>query len=231
MIRQRERAIRAFANMTTLLALQRRRIAAPVEKQNRLLALLQPLRDGFLELRRKNQRALLFARRLPHVHHAHKGHLLVVHALGQFQQRVLALLAVVITLQRRRCRTEHHDRPLHLPAHDGDIARVITRCFLLLVSVFVLLIHDDKAQRFATGAKIADRAPITMRARPCRILCHSSWRSPALRCECSTATSVCNFPELNRALKRSTVCGVSAISGTSTMAPLPCSSACAMAWR
>ena len=80
-------------------------------------------------------------------------------------------------------------------------------------------------------AKIAERAPITMRARPWRILCHSSCRSPELRCECSTATSVCNFPELNRALNRSTVCGVREISGTSTMAPLPCSSACAMACK
>ena len=31
----------------------------------------------------------------------------------------------------------------------------------------------------STGAKIAERAPMTMRARPWRILCHSSWRSPA----------------------------------------------------
>ena len=30
----------------------------------------------------------------------------------------------------------------------------------------------------STGAKIAERAPITIRARPWRILCHSSWRSP-----------------------------------------------------
>ena len=33
----------------------------------------------------------------------------------------------------------------------------------------------------STGAKIADRAPMTMRARPWRILCHSSCRSPALK--------------------------------------------------
>ena len=46
-----------------------------------------------------------------------------------------------------------------------------------------------------------------------------------------TATSVRNGPELKRALNRSTVCGVREISGTRTMAPLPCSSVCAMAWR
>ena len=74
----------------------------------------------------------------------------------------------------------------------------------------------------STGAKMAERAPMTMRARPWRILCHSSWRSPAERWLCSTATKRLKCrPELKRALNRSTVCGVSEISGTSTMAPLP----------
>ena len=83
----------------------------------------------------------------------------------------------------------------------------------------------------STGANTADRAPMAMRARPCRILCHSSCRSPADKWLCNTATSVCCGPELNRALKRSTVCGVSEISGTSTIAPWPCSSASAMACK
>ena len=33
---------------------------------------------------------------LAHVHDAHMGHFLVVHALGEFQQRVLAIFTVVI---------------------------------------------------------------------------------------------------------------------------------------
>ena len=51
MIREREAAIRALRDVTAFRALQRRRIAAPVQKQNRLLAAFEPLRDGFLELR------------------------------------------------------------------------------------------------------------------------------------------------------------------------------------
>ena len=43
---------------------------------------------------------------------------------------------------------------------------------------------------------------------------------------CKTATSVCSGPLLKRALNRSTVCGVSEISGTRTMAPLPFCNAC-----
>ena len=50
-----------------------------------------------------------------------------------------------------------------------------------------------------TGAKMAERAPVTIRARPWRILCHSSWRSPADKWLCSTATSVCRCPERPKA--------------------------------
>ena len=85
---------------------------------------------------------------LAHVHDAHDGHLLVVHALGQFEQRVFALAAVVIAFQRRRGRAEHDHGAFHLAAHDGHVARVVARRLLLLVGVLVLLVHDDEAERF-----------------------------------------------------------------------------------
>src|SRR5262249_29426558 len=50
MISERDAAIRATADIPAFGALQRSRIAAPVQKQNRLLPALQPLRNGFLEL-------------------------------------------------------------------------------------------------------------------------------------------------------------------------------------
>ena len=49
---------------------------------------------------------------------------------------------------RRRGRAEHDDGIFHLAAHDGHVARVIARRFLLFVSVLVLLVHDDEAERF-----------------------------------------------------------------------------------
>ena len=64
------------------------------------------------------------------------------------------------------------------------------------------------------------------RASPARMRCHSSWRSPSERRLCSTAT----MPP-KRPTNRWIVCGVSAISGTRTIAPLPFSSAAAMACR
>jgi len=51
MKREREAAIRALANVAALRALQRSRIAAPVQKKNRLFAAIQPLVNGFFELR------------------------------------------------------------------------------------------------------------------------------------------------------------------------------------
>ena len=75
-------------------------------------------------------------------------HFLVVHAFGQFEQRVFALFAVVITFERRRGRAEHDHGVFHLAAHDGHVAGVVARRFLLLVSVLVLLVHDDEPERF-----------------------------------------------------------------------------------
>ncbi len=92
--------------------------------------------------------ALFLVRGLAHIHDADVRHFLVVHALGQFEQREVAAFAVVKTFERRRGRAEHDDGMFHLAAHDRDIARVIARRFLLLVSVLVFLVHDDEAERF-----------------------------------------------------------------------------------
>ena len=76
------------------------------------------------------------------------------------------------------------------------------------------------------GAKTAERAPTTTRASPEAIRSRSSRRSASVRPEWSSAIRA---PK--RARKRPTACGVSAISGTSTIAPSPRSSAAAQACR
>ena len=73
------------------------------------------------------------------------------------------------------------------------------------------------APRSAIGAKIADRAPTAIRRSPRCSARHASSRSPSESALCSTATL-----SPNAARNRSTVCGVRAISGTSTIAPFPC---------
>ena len=100
MIGQGHAAIGALGNEAALGTLERRRVAAAVQEQHHLLASLQPQGDFLLELLRKNGRALLLARFLPHVNDAHERHFPVVGALRQLEQRVFPLLRVVETLER-----------------------------------------------------------------------------------------------------------------------------------
>ncbi len=52
----------------------------------------------------------------------------------------------MITLKRRRGAAEHDGALVDLRAHDGDIARVITRRLFLFVGVFVFFIDNDQAE-------------------------------------------------------------------------------------
>src|SRR6185436_14301740 len=63
-IRERQAAIGTFGNITALWALEAGGVAAPVQKQNGLLAAFEPLVNCFFQLRRKNQVALFLPRSL-----------------------------------------------------------------------------------------------------------------------------------------------------------------------
>ena len=80
-----------------------------------------------------------------------------------------------------------------------------------------------------SGAKMAERAPMTIRDLPLRMRCHSSKRSPCERCEWRTATW--SWSEAKRDLKRWTVWGVREISGTRMSAVFPWSRWAWTAWR
>jgi hypothetical protein len=69
--------------------------------------------------------------------------------------------------------------------------------------------------RLRVGAKIADRAPTTTFTAPEATRRQSAARSASVRWLCSTAI------DPSRPWKRSIVCGVSEISGTSTIACCP----------
>ena len=70
--------------------------------------------------------------------------------------------------------------------------------------------------RSRTGAKMAERAPTATRRSPRRSSRQASARSPSESALCSTATWSPKAPR-----SRLTAWGVSPISGTSTIAPLP----------
>ena len=110
--------------------------------------------------------------------------------------------------------------PSRLAAHHGHVAGVVARRLLLLVGMLVLLVHDDQAQRLDrredgragadddAGAALADLVPFVVALAGGQMAVQHGHQGLE-RCR-----------EQKRALKRSTVCGVREISGTSTMAPL-----------
>ena len=147
MVGERDAAVGTTSDVTAVRALQRGRIAAAIEKENRLFTTFQAMSNGVDELRRKNGDDLSFAKGLAHVDYANERHFFVVGALGHFQQDVFSLFAVVKAFEGRRRRAKEDSRTFHLAAHDGDVASMITRSFFLLVAVFVFFIDDDEAER------------------------------------------------------------------------------------
>ena len=141
-------------------------------------------------------------------------------ALGQREQRVLRrsraftqLSRLGVALPRTTTAPSFRARTI------GDFARVIARRLALLVARLVLLVDDDGAEvveRREDRRARADGDPLAPFARARATRRTARRRSSAL---CSTA-----ILSPNTARKRSTVCGVSAISGTSTIAVFPRSS-------
>ena len=149
---------------------------------------------------------------------ANERHLIVVHALGQRREPILAESRVVIALERGRRGAEHHHAFLHLPSHDRDIARVITRRFFLLVGRFVFFIDDDQPEVFQRGEDRAPCADDDVRAAGLNLVpfvVALAFGQTAVQDRDQSCVSA------KRLLKRSTVCGVSEISGTSTIAVCP----------
>ena len=224
------RLIEQFGQVATsphVAALHERRVAAPIEQQDALLPLREAIGERRLELVADDEpqpvgrvalggRVARFARGSRRSTTSTDRQPRLADALGQREQRVLARSSRVHpALEARRRAAEDDDRALVARAHDRHFARVVARRLALLVARLVLLVDDDGAE-VASGAKIAERAPTAMRLRPSRSASHSSYRSPSLSALCSTA-----IWSPNTARKRSTVCGVSAISGTSTIAVFP----------
>ncbi len=145
--RQRHAAIRAHLDVAALRALQRGSVAAPIEKNDRLLVPREPRVDRLDQARREQRRRIVLLGGADVEHMRHR-HLALLHAHGQRRQPVLALLRVMVRLERRRGRAEQHGHALEMAAHH-----------------LVLLIDHDEAepvQRREDGRPRADddaRAP------------------------------------------------------------------------
>src|SRR2546423_936360 len=122
---QRHTAIRAMARFTAIAAEERGRESAAVQKQNSLLAFFEAVRDRLRQFFGKNWRDLFLSSLSPKIDNPDQRHPLVVYALSQGEQFVLAGGSVVITLQGRRRAAEHDRTFLDLCPDHGDVARVI----------------------------------------------------------------------------------------------------------
>ena len=114
------------------------------------------------------------------------------------------------------CRARPNISPL--AAHDRHVPRVVARRFLLFVGRLVLLVHDDQPEVFYRSEQRRARADHDPRLALVNAM-------PLVVPLAFAQTAVQNGDQslAKRPRKRSSVWGVSEISGTSTIAPLPLS--------
>ena len=183
-----------------------RRVAAAVEEQQRLFALLDRELNLFGERRRDEAAAR--RRGAAQIDRLDMRHVLAAEARRQRDALIAPLARIDFGFDRRR-RGRQHDRDFgDMRAHHRHVAGVIMRAVILLVGLVVLLIDDDQAQ----DPHRAETAPSARRPRPAP-------RRPRSRpnCAAACAASVRNAIPSGRTpkrwAKRSRNCPVSAISG------------------
>ena len=137
-------AIGTFEAMAAGAAQRQRRIAAPVEEQERLLAAAPRLFDAGDRARRQPspaRRALALK-----IDRRDVGQRRLAEARGEREPAIASGLGVEPRLERRRGGGEHDRRLLEPRAHDRHVARVVDDAVLLLVGAVVLLVDDDEAE-------------------------------------------------------------------------------------
>ena len=121
-----------------------RRVAAAVEEQQRLFALLDRELNLFGERRRDEAAAR--RRGAAQIDRLDMRHVLAAEARRQRDALIAALARVDFGFDRRR-RGRQHDRNFgDMRAHHRHVAGVVMRAVILLVGLVVLFIDDDQAQ-------------------------------------------------------------------------------------
>ena len=129
-------------NPAAIMAEQRGRIAATVEKQQHLIIRLQMLAHF------ADQRGCQPANKLLafEIHQLLQGRFRIAGALRQVELAIFAAAHVVQRLQRGR-RRAHHDRDiLFARAEYRQVARLIAPAFLLFIRAVVLFVDNDHAR-------------------------------------------------------------------------------------
>jgi len=117
---------------------------APVQEQDRLFALTQPLVDPVDQFARQHVLALRVQHLPAHVHDPEGRHRPIVDALRHRIEHVAPRLRVPPRLQRRRRRAQHARRAQDRRAHHRHIAPVVHRRLALLEGRLVFLVDHDQ---------------------------------------------------------------------------------------
>ena len=145
-IRQRDGAVRARQPFATGTAHHEARETPPIQQQQALLPLSEPLLNLLDEFARKGRLRFRFEKLLAHVDDFNARQRPLRDALRHRQTNILTGFGVIAAFDTRRCRAKHRDGARFLGADQRDIAAVITRRLLLLVTAVVFFVDDNEAQ-------------------------------------------------------------------------------------
>ena len=157
------RAGRAFRHPAAQRAADHTAVAAPVEKQNRLFALLQRVDQLALKLL-PNHAAASFTRLPAQICNLHLGQARTHKPLSKRKHRIFALFCSVIGLNRWSCGAENKQRALVRGAVLGHIARVIARRLLGFICAVLLLVEDEHPEMLDRRENCRARADDDARA-------------------------------------------------------------------
>ena len=132
--------------MPATTAHHRRRVTPSIEEQDGLLTLFKTIPHLAHQFLRQGRETARTHDLDPHVHHIDERELAIIDALPHVQVLVTPRLRVGVRLQRRRRRSQQAVSAIQLSPHHGDIAAMITRGLILLVSRFVLFIDHNETQ-------------------------------------------------------------------------------------
>ena len=147
MIRQIDAAPRTARRVAAVHADEAAAVAAPVQKQNGLIAADNRVAQPLLE-RRAHDPGVSLPQLLLQVDQLHARHCLPVEAFFQGVERKIAALRVVHRLDRRRRRPEYDQSPSPQPAIERDLARMVARRVLRFIGVLLLLIQNEETGVF-----------------------------------------------------------------------------------
>src|SRR5262245_15286636 len=142
-MRHRDAAIDALYGRATASAENGPRIAAAVDQDERLRAIVEAFLDAPMQRRRDGACLVRLLKFFPQADDLSGWQRARGDASSDGKELILPFPRVMIRFERRRGGTEEGQCIFHFCADDGDVSPMVARRFFLLVARLLLLIHDD----------------------------------------------------------------------------------------